>query len=317
MTIIDGLTGWAKATPIVDPSAATVVRAVYAKWFARYGVPEQLHSDRNTQFESSLFSELCSTFGVNKTRTTPYRPQANGKCERFNSTLVSMLRRAVQRRPYDWEPLLAPVLQTYRSTISESTGFSPFRLAFGREMRLPVGFGTPMPDPPRDVRTLAAELTEDLEWSYRVAREVIGLGHRRLENRSNKHLVERTYPVGSLLRVLLHSRSRTAPLKLEPQYSGLCEVVEVRGSILTLRELDTHRVFTANHDSVRRSTLVRPAAPPFAPPRAAPLPPLPRAAPPERILAAPRPRVQPAPAVRDHPPLPLFGSSAVLPQKPA
>ena len=74
-----------------------------------------------------------------------------------------MLRRAVQRQPYDWEPLLAPVLQSYRSSVSEATGFTPHRLAFGREMCLPVDFGSPLPEPPSDVRTFAAELAEDLE----------------------------------------------------------------------------------------------------------------------------------------------------------
>ena len=101
LTMIDGLTGWAEAVPIADQSAATVARAVYAEWIARNGVSEQLHSDRGTQFESALFVEMCTNFGVDKTRTTPYRPQANGKCEGFNRTLVSMLRRAVQRRSYD------------------------------------------------------------------------------------------------------------------------------------------------------------------------------------------------------------------------
>ena len=66
---------------------------------------------------------------------------------RFNRTLVTMLRRAVQRRPYDWEPLLPAVLQAYRSTPSESTGFTPYRLVFGREMRLPIDIGTPLPEP--------------------------------------------------------------------------------------------------------------------------------------------------------------------------
>ena len=99
--MIDGLTGWAEAVPIADQSAATCARAVYAEWIARYGLPEQLHSDRNTQFESALFAELCAIFGVDNTRTTAYRPQTNGKCERFNRTLVAMLRRAVQKRRYD------------------------------------------------------------------------------------------------------------------------------------------------------------------------------------------------------------------------
>ena len=227
--MIDGLTGYAEAILIVDQSTAKVALAVYVELFAPYGVFEQLHSDPGTQFESAQFSEQCFTFGVDKTRTTPYRPQANGKSERFNCTLVSKIRRADQRRPYDWETLLAPVLQAYRLTISESNGFTQFRLAFKREMRLLVDLVTPMLDPPRDVRTFAAELIDDLEWSYRVAREVIRLGHRRLMNRYNKHVVERTYPVGSLGRVLLHSRSRTALSKLEPQYYGFCEVIEISG----------------------------------------------------------------------------------------
>ena len=168
-----------------------------------------------------------------------------------------MLRRAVQKRPFDWEPLLALVLQSYRSKISETTGFTPYRLAFGREMRLPVDIGTPLPEPPRDVQTVAADLAEDLEWSFKVAREVIGHGHRRVENRYNERVVERAYPPGTLVRVLLHTHHRNVPSKLDANYSGLCEVVESLGSLLTLRELDTQRVFTANHDAIRRSTVTR------------------------------------------------------------
>ena len=279
LTMIDGLTGWAEAVPIVDQSAATVARAVYNEWFARYGVPEELHSDRGTQFEAALFAELCSIFGTDKTRTTPYRPQANGKCEQFNRTLVAMQRRTVLKRPFDWKPLLAPVLQSYRSTISEATGFTPYRLVFWREMRLPVDVGTPLPEPPRDVQTFAADLAKNLEWSYKVAREVIGHGHRRAESRYNERVVDRAYPPDSLVRVLLHAHFHNVPSKLDANYSSLCEVVETRGSLLTLRELDTQRVFTANHDAVRRSTDTRPAVPPTHAARAAPLPPVARAAP--------------------------------------
>ena len=56
LTMIDGLTGWAEAVPIADQSAASVARVVYSEWIARYGVPEQLHSDRGDQFESAVFA---------------------------------------------------------------------------------------------------------------------------------------------------------------------------------------------------------------------------------------------------------------------
>ena len=211
LTMIDCLTGLAEAIPIADQSAATCARAVYAEWFARYGVPEQFHSDRGRQFESELFAELCATFGVDKTRTTAYRQQANGKGERFNRTLVAMLRRAVQRRPYDWEPLLAPVLQSYRLSLSVATGLTPPRLAFGREMRLPVDLGSPLPKTPRDVRTFAAEFAEYLEWSYKVAREMSGHGHKRVDSRYNERVVEDAYQHGCLVRVLQHACNCNAP----------------------------------------------------------------------------------------------------------
>ena len=52
-------------------------------------------------------------------------------------------------------------------------------------MRLLINFGSPLTEPPRDVRTFSAELTEDLEWSNKVARKIIGHGHKRAKSRYN------------------------------------------------------------------------------------------------------------------------------------
>ena len=62
LTMIDGLTGWAEAIPIPDQSAETVARVVHAEWIARYGVLEQLRSDRGVQFEAAVFADYCATF---------------------------------------------------------------------------------------------------------------------------------------------------------------------------------------------------------------------------------------------------------------
>ena len=48
------------------------------------------------------------------------------------------------------------------------------------------------------------------------------------------------------------------PSTLNPKFSGFCKDLEVRGPTLTLRELDTNKVFTVSHDAVRASTLSRP-----------------------------------------------------------
>ena len=51
LSIIDGLTGLSEAVPIEDQRAVTFAHSLYAEWISRYGVPEQIHSDRGTQFE--------------------------------------------------------------------------------------------------------------------------------------------------------------------------------------------------------------------------------------------------------------------------
>ena len=82
-------------------------------------------------------------------------------------------------------------------------------------MRLPVDVSPPLPKPPRDVQTFAADLAEDLEWSYRVAQEVINHEHRRAESRYNKRVVKLAYPFGKLVRVLLHVHHCNVPSKLD------------------------------------------------------------------------------------------------------
>ena len=52
-------------------------------------------------------------------------------------------------------------------------------------MRLLICLGSPLLEQPRDVRTFAVELAEDLELSYKVAREIIRHGHKRAESRYN------------------------------------------------------------------------------------------------------------------------------------
>ena len=139
---------------------------------------------------SAEFAELCAVFDIDNTRRIPYKPQANGKCKRLNWTLISMLRRAMQKRPSDWEPLLYMVLQSYRSTIFAATEFTPYRLTFCREMRLPIDFRTSFPEPPRDIWTMAAKVAENLEWSYQISHEIMGFKHCRAESRYNERMVE-------------------------------------------------------------------------------------------------------------------------------
>ena len=80
--------------------------------------------------------------------STPYHPQSNGQCERFNSTLCNMLGTLSDEEKSDWKLHLGCMTHAYNCTKHASTTYSPYYLMFGRHPRLPidVAFGLHKPN---------------------------------------------------------------------------------------------------------------------------------------------------------------------------
>ena len=90
-TVLDDHSRVAYAEIHDDETAATAVavlrRAV--AWFAARGVRiERVLSDNGSAYRSRLWREACAELAVTPKHTRPYRPQTNGKIERFHRTLA-------------------------------------------------------------------------------------------------------------------------------------------------------------------------------------------------------------------------------------
>ena len=89
-TVIDDHSRVAYAEIWSDEQASTAVgvleRAV--AWFAERGVTvERVLSDNGSAYRSHAWRDFCARLGIRHKRTRPYRPQTNGKIERFHRTL--------------------------------------------------------------------------------------------------------------------------------------------------------------------------------------------------------------------------------------
>ena len=91
LVIANHFTRHAMAFIMKDQKASTIAKKLYENYICIFGAPVRLHSDQGANFTSTVITELCSLLGIQKSKTTPYCPQSNGKVERMHQTLITMI----------------------------------------------------------------------------------------------------------------------------------------------------------------------------------------------------------------------------------
>ena len=73
------------------------------KLFVDMVVPCEYTQDQGRNFESDIFQELCQLLEIRKTRTSPRNPKGNGQIERFNRSLLSMIKSFLRGEQTGWD----------------------------------------------------------------------------------------------------------------------------------------------------------------------------------------------------------------------
>ena len=136
LTMMDLYTKFPAAIPLKRVDNTTVIDAML-EVFSCFGLPKLLLTDQGSVFTSKLTKAMCKEFGIHKIQTTPYHPQSDGALERWHACLKGMLKKC-DRDLKNWDRYLKYLLFAYRSTPHCSTGFAPFTLMFGRDVRGPL-----------------------------------------------------------------------------------------------------------------------------------------------------------------------------------
>jgi ribosomal protein L21E len=180
--------------PMKDQTARTVAKCLVHKVITKYGAPQNVLTDRGTNFLSTLVKEICILFKIKQMRTTAYHPQTDGLVERFNRTLIDMLTCYVVDEPEQWERFLPYVTFAYNTAVQSTLQECPFFLFFGR-----------LPVLPHDVKlNLKYEITGDDAFMYtkkwmqaqRLARKHLFKAQEKQKFNYNLGTVETMYEIG-------------------------------------------------------------------------------------------------------------------------
>ena len=205
LVLTDVFTKFTQAIPTRDQKATTVARILVKEWIVRFGVPRRIHSDQGRNFESKVIQELCKIYDITKSRTSPYHPEGNGHCERFNRTMHDRLRTLSPERKRKWPEFLPELVFAYNCTPHSTTGYSPYYLFFGREPTLPVDYLlVSVSQVEGESAEWIAEHQERLEQAFRLASERTEREALRRQARNNLGATDTSLPVGA--RVFLRNR---------------------------------------------------------------------------------------------------------------
>lgn len=237
LVITDLFTKFAWAVPTADQTALTTAKALWAAVLQPFGCPEVIHSDQGPNFESTLIQELCRMYGCRKTRTTPYHPQGNGGCERFNQTLLNLLGTLEVDQQSRWVDYLPSLIPAYNNSVHSSTGYAPTYLMFGRHVRLPLDLllGIDRVGGAESIPEWVEQHQERLQFAYRKVSEHLGSAADR-----NKHRYDKTAQEAPLLpgeRVLVRDSRRHGRGKLSDRW-------EPQPYVILRRHQDNSPVYT-------------------------------------------------------------------------
>ena len=214
---------WWWGTTVQSGWKRTVALKLINEIVCRFGVPQELHSDQGSNFESEVFGEMCRILGVTKTRTTAYNPKSDGMVERFNKTLVNMVAVLIdpKRQQRDWDEFLPYATFAYRCTPQDSTGESPNMMMLGREVSLAIDLTTGCPRNQDDTNTdFADKLRTNLQKAHDRARDCLGKSARRQKRNYDRKAKEKGLREGQF--VWLHNSAKKKHMspKLQLRWEG-------------------------------------------------------------------------------------------------
>ena len=219
------------ATPnqLAEDCASRIVNDFISRW----GTPLTIHSDQGSTFESRVFKELCSMLEMRKSRTSPRNPKGNGQTERFNRTLLKMIKAYIVDEQDEWDLHLGCLAGAYRSTPNESTKLTPNLLSIGREIRLPadVVFNCPSTEGIPTYGDHVERLKRKMLRAHDIARQYLNSSAKRNKQIYDTKQLLHEYHKGDVVWFLHETRKVGITPKLEKKYDGPFIVTEKMSAV--------------------------------------------------------------------------------------
>lgn len=256
LIIVDNYTKWCEIFPLRQATANSIFPKVLS-YCLRNGFPTAIRSDNAKTFVNNFWKFALEKMGVKQKFQAPFRPQGNIS-ERFIQTVKTRIKAFAQEHKY-WDLYLEVLEFAIRTTVNESTKFTPTLLHQGRELRNPLVALDTTPMPNITTTQHAVNLIKSLTQAYELADINIKKSKVQMAKYYDQKRSPNTFTVGQTVLLKVHPQSDAskkfaaglAPKKSSEVYQILKElgvnsylIAEIGGKKTKVANADQIALFT-------------------------------------------------------------------------
>ena len=217
VTFVDRLTKLVHFAPTTKSvNGEGLARLFVSTWYKYHGMPKVIISDRDRRYMGNFWQALFKAVGTDLRFSTAYHAQTDGQSERANRTLEEVLRHFVSPRQDDWDKHLDLAEFAVNDSVSPSTGYTPFYLAYGEHPLSPIDVAAEVVVP------AAQSFTQHMAEALHHARSKLQEAQLRQAQQANKHRREVQFQAGDKVRLSTANLRLPSSMskKLTPKYVG-------------------------------------------------------------------------------------------------
>ncbi|RAL60401.1 hypothetical protein DID88_000176 [Monilinia fructigena] len=258
VTVVCRLTKMRHFIPVVGLSAEELADRFVEKVYCLHGTPDNIVSDRGSQFVSEFWKHLSERLSITLKRSSSFHPESDGQTERINAMVEQYLRAFMnfhQDDWYDWLPLAEFALN---NTTSETTGISPFFANYGFHPRLGVEPSSPAPPNLSHQRKReflkANEIADRFDLILTKLKALAAQSIQKYEDYANRTRTDAPlYKEGDKVWVSTKNMKTNRPMKKgDDKWDGPYKILKVYKRACLLQLPTSFKIFPVFHNSLLR-----------------------------------------------------------------
>src|SRR5437667_1799405 len=99
ITAVDYTTGWPIAKAVKKATKDVIAEFIYDEIYMHFGAPQEIFTDGGKNLWAGVVQRYLEKIGTLHKGTSPYHPRTNGKVERLNGIIGSMLGKLLLGKP--------------------------------------------------------------------------------------------------------------------------------------------------------------------------------------------------------------------------